>query len=378
MIEKKPKVLFFSTTTYRIPIDSSIKAKFETLSPLATIKIFAYKEGLSKDAPESSMYFLFTKPRNRFIRYIKTIFLSFFYMRQHFSKADIVVVQDPILSFFVVLSMKFIKPDHRPKIVVESHGDFIETISLEKNLTFPSLYKYIMKFFAKYSLAHADYIRVISSSTRKQVNSFILNKPIAEFPAWIDLEDFIKAQYKPEKNSILFLGSISQRKNPLLLLRALNYLKKRNTFQIKIVGPQINNKYLKSLTDYVSNNALDKSVLIEEEVSQEGVINYLSSASLLVLPSISEGLGRVILEAQAVGCPVLVSDAGGMKDLIKDGETGFVFKSEDLEDLSEKISYILDSDPLRKSVSLSAKNELKQYYGSNNFFNGYKEIFSNL
>ena len=101
--------------------------------------------------------------------------------------------------------------------------------------------------------------------------------------------------------------------------------------------------------------------MIEEEVSQEGVINYLSSASLLVLPSISEGLGRVILEAQAVGCPVLVSDAGGMKDLIKDGETGFVFKSEDLEDLSEKISYILGNDPLRKSVSLSAKNELKQY-----------------
>ena len=144
------------------------------------------------------------------------------------------------------------------------------------------------------------------------------------------------------------------------------------------MGPRINNKYLKSLTDYVSNNALDKSVLIEEEVSQEGVINYLSSASLLVLPSISEGLGRVILEAQAVGCPVLVSDAGGMKDLIKDGETGFVFKSEDLEDLSEKISYILGNDPLRKSVSLSAKNELKQYYGTNNFFNGYKEIFSNL
>ena len=51
MIEKKPKVLFFSTTTYRIPIDSSIKAKFETLSSLATIKIFAYKEGLSKDEP---------------------------------------------------------------------------------------------------------------------------------------------------------------------------------------------------------------------------------------------------------------------------------------------------------------------------------------
>jgi len=164
----------------------------------------------------------------------------------------------------------------------------------------------------------------------------------------------------------------------LLLLRALNFLKKRNTFSIRIVGPQINKKYLDSLTDYISNNTLDKSVFIEEEVSQEDVINYLSSSSLLVLPSISEGLGRVILEAQAVGCPVLVSDAGGMKDLIQHGETGFIFKSEDLEDLAEKISYILDNDALRKSVSFSAKKELREYHDSNNFFNGYKEIFTKL
>ncbi len=235
-----------------------------------------------------------------------------------------------------------------------------------------------MKFFARHSFTHADYIRVISSSTRKQVDSFIADKPIAQFPAWIDLKDFIEAEYSPEKNSILFLGSVSERKNPLLLLRALNFLKKRNTFRIRIVGPQINKKYLDSITDYISNNTLDQSVFIEEEVSQEDVITYLSSSSLLVLPSISEGLGRVILEAQAVGCPVLVSDAGGMKDLIQHGETGFIFKSEDLEDLAEKISYILDNDALRKSVSLSAKKELREYHDSNNFFNGYKEIFTKL
>ena len=103
MPEKKPKVLFFSTTTYKVPIEHSIKAKFETLSSLATIKIFAYREELKKDDPEPSMYFLFRKPRNRFIRYIKTIYLTLFTMRRHFSKADIVVIQDPILCFFVCL-----------------------------------------------------------------------------------------------------------------------------------------------------------------------------------------------------------------------------------------------------------------------------------
>ena len=70
------------------------------------------------------------------------------------------------------------------------------------------------------------------------------------------------------------------------------------------------------------------------------------------------------------------------KPYINDGghnsKTGFIFKSEDLEDLAEKISYILDNDALRKSVSLCAKKELREYHDSNNFFNGYKEIFTKL
>ena len=60
-------ILFFSTTIYKVLIEHSIKAKFETLISLATIKIFAYREELKKDDPEPSMYFLFRKPRNRLL-----------------------------------------------------------------------------------------------------------------------------------------------------------------------------------------------------------------------------------------------------------------------------------------------------------------------
>ena len=64
-------------------------------------------------------------------------------MRSHFSKADIVVIQDPVLAGFVLLSFKGL--NNKPKLVVESHGDFIETITLEKNLLFPRFYKFILK-----------------------------------------------------------------------------------------------------------------------------------------------------------------------------------------------------------------------------------------
>ena len=73
-------------------------------------------------------------------------------MRGHFSKADIVVIQDPVLAGFVLFSFKGL--NNKPKLVVESHGDFIETITLEKTLLFPWFYKFILKKIASYSLKH--------------------------------------------------------------------------------------------------------------------------------------------------------------------------------------------------------------------------------
>ena len=138
MSQSKPKVLFFSPTTYNTPLDESIKKKFEILSSIANLKVLAYKNN-KRNNKESSQFYLFRKPKNRLYRFIKSVFISLFLMRKHFSKADIVVFQEPILSTFSLLSISTLK--NPPKVVVESHGDFINTIVLEKNLIFPSAYK---------------------------------------------------------------------------------------------------------------------------------------------------------------------------------------------------------------------------------------------
>ena len=171
---------------------------------------------------------------------------------------------------------------------------------------------------------------------------------------------------------------MSERKNPLLILRSLNYLKKKSAFKLALIGPPINRQYLDKLNGYIVNNNLHEHVTIKEEVQQKEVIDYLSEASLLVLPSVSEGLGRVILEAQAVGCPVLVSDAGGMKDLIEDTKTGFIFKNDNVINLAEKIEYILDNKDLMKEVSILGRKSLVKFHESDSFLNGYKEIIKKV
>ena len=58
-----------------------------------------------------------------------------------------------------------------------------------------------------------------------------------------------------------------------------------------------------------------------------------SNANLFILPSKSEGLGRVVIEAQARACPVLVSSNTGAVDLIIDNETGYIFENNNLNEV---------------------------------------------
>ncbi len=175
----------------------------------------------------------------------------------------------------------------------------------------------------------------------------------------IDLKNFLDVDYKPEKSTVLFLGSISDRKNPLLILRSLNNLRKDTVFYLTIIGPHINKEYLNMLDQYIRNNDLDEFVTIKKEIDQAEVIDFLARSSLLILPSKSEGLGRVILEAQAVGCPVLVSDSGGMKDFIEETEIPADMKDLAAEWRSKLMESVAETDESLIEVFLE-EGELSQ------------------
>ena len=99
--------------------------------------------------------------------YLQIIFLFLFRIPKIVKdqNIEIVCLQDPITGFFAVLSLKIRK--FPVKIIVETHGDFIETIGLEKNLLLPKFYISIFTYFAKYSINNADSIRSISEFTEK-------------------------------------------------------------------------------------------------------------------------------------------------------------------------------------------------------------------
>ena len=373
-------VLFIAPTTYQLPLTENLKKKFITLSEVCNVSVLAFANSKTFLNETYGNFYLNQKIKNRLINYFRIIQISIFTTHKIIKKEniDIVCFQDPVSSFFSILFLKVRRAE--VKIVVETHGDFIETLSLEKNLVLPRLYKKLFYIMAKYSIGKSNIIRAVSSSTEQQVLDIDSSKSVVRFPAWIDFKDFQNIEPKPlskDKFNILFIGSVTDRKKPHMIIEAIQRINDKS-YNLSIVGPAPNEKYFKELKDLIDKSDLQNQVSLIGPVDRESVKDYYSTSNLMILPSISEGLARVIFESQVAMCPVLVTDAPGMSDIVIDGQTGYVFESNNLDSLSLKIEYIKNNYEEASLVAKNAKGFILSNYSEDNFKFSFKKLFDTV
>ena len=373
-------VLFIAPTTYQLPLTENLKKKFITLSEVCNVSVLAFANSKTFLKETYGNFYLNKKIENRLLNYFRIIQISIFTTYKIIKKEniDIVCFQDPVSSFFSILFLKTRRSE--VKIIVETHGDFIETLSLEKNLVLPRLYKKLFYIMAKYSIGKSNIIRAVSSSTEQQVLDIDSSKSVVRFPAWIDFKDFQNIEPKPlskDKFNILFIGSVTDRKKPHMIIEAIQRINDKS-YHLSIVGPTPNEKYFKELKDLIGKSDLQNQVSLIGPVDRESVKDYYSNSNLMILPSISEGLARVIFESQVAVCPVLVTDAPGMSDIVIDGQTGYVFESNNLDSLSLKIKYIKNNYDEASLVAKNAKGFILSNYSEDNFKFSFKKLFDTV
>ena len=370
------KVLFVAPTKYKYPINEDLKSKFVILSEICKPFIFAFSDKKKTTTVGNTNLILNKKLNNRLLNYLKIIYLFAFIVPKKIKQyqIDIVCLQDPVTSYFAIKSLKL--RNSKVKIVLESHGDFIETIALEKKLLVPSIYKILFKLFSSYSVKNADQIRSISSFTEEQVKAYGYQGNFVRFPAWINLDKFLNAKVTRDSNNdfkIIFVGSVTDRKNPELIVKAISAID--GEISLEIIGPTPNKSYLNKLKESIHNSQHKENILLTPFTALDELIKKYSNANLFILASKSEGLGRVVIEAQATACPVLVSSNTGAVDLIIDNETGYIFENDNLNDLRDKIKNIIDNQLYSVQVGVNGKSFVTQNHTIENFKFGYKKLF---
>ena len=229
----------------------------------------------------------------------------------------------------------------------EKHPEWAGTIS---NLNFPDWYRERLE----QEPHQADICIAASGFTERSLQEVgIAAERIRQLPLAADLEQFQLAErdsHGPLK--VLFVGGIGQRKGIKYLLQAVRQLNSAN-IQLDLLGPAPADE--RPLREYRNcYNYLGRT-------DQAGVVRQMQQADVLVLPSVFEGFGLVIIEAMATGLPVITSTHSCGPEVIREGVDGFVLQPDDVTGLAEKIAWCAEHRTDLLAMGQHAHEQSKQF-----------------
>jgi len=150
-----------------------------------------------------------------------------------------------------------------------------------------------------------------------------------------------------------YIGSLSEHKGIRNFLEAIpRVLERENNVRFLIAG---DGGLRKEIEQYLSKASLEDKVNLVGWVPHDKISGYLNELYLLVLPSYTEGVPNIILEAMACGTPVLATLVGAIPDFIKDGETGFIISNASPLYLANDIERALNHPSLARIASNAKK-----------------------
>jgi glycogen synthase len=241
----------------------------------------------------------------------------------------------------------------------------------------------------KTALEMADAVIAVSEETKRDVLSHfdVKEERISVIHNGIDLSEYSAVEnpaalkalgVDPERPYVLFVGRITRQKGIIHLVRAIRHL--NPGFQIVLCAgapdtPEIATEMQQAVAAAREHHG--EIVWIEKMVTRPEAISLYSGASVFVCPSIYEPFGIINLEAMACGTPVVASAVGGIKEVVVDGQTGFLvplkqmtespFEATEPEvfasDLAAKINLLMVDPALAAKMGAAGRKRAEEFFG---------------
>ena len=204
----------------------------------------------------------------------------------------------------------------------------------------------------------ADLITVPSGfALRSFLEMGIPAEKMRKIPYGVRLERFRPAGEPPKNRfEVLFAGGVSLRKGVPYLMEAFAQLRHPSK-RLRIAGA------IRPDFEAVLSRMPRENVELLGSVSQEKMVELMSTSHVMVLPSIEEGLALVQGQAMACGCPVLASTNTGSEDLYTDGVEGFIVPVRDSAALTTRMQQLADDPDLRQRMSAASLERVKSLGG---------------
>lgn len=177
--------------------------------------------------------------------------------------------------------------------------------------------------------------------------------------------------------AVAIVGRLVPVKNHLLFINALGNLIKDLTVPVKVFivgdGSERNNieEAIKSLP---------KSPLLKIELTSwiQDIAKFNAGMDLICLTSNNEGTPVSLIEAQAANIPVITTDVGGVRDIVLEGETGFIVPKNDVASLSDKMRLLIEDENLRKKMSQNGWTFVEHKFHYTTLVKNMEEYYNSL
>lgn len=375
------KVCFIGGTRYTDPLDATGAKKFRALKTLGELFVIGFSVGLRpRTFTEHARFYLLPKLPLAILRYVEMSVLgsliACWLIVRH--GVQILIAQSPYEGVTAAIAKKIAGwLGYRVVVVVENHGDFEESLFLQRRILFPGFYRWVMRASAAFAFKRADLFRAVSNSTREQVQRWAPDKPVFQFATWTDIDSFI--QVDPERRglsqNLFYAGVLIPRKGVHHLVSAFAQVAPDfPNARLIIAGREDNRTYAAQLRTQIKAASLDGRVEFVGEVSQARLAAGMQRANVFVFPSYSEGLPRVVFEAMTAGLPVIASAVSGIPDVVQDTVTGFLVSPGDEAALAARIRWALEHPEAAREMGLRGRNFAQQFFSTAAYTENYRRI----
>jgi glycosyltransferase involved in cell wall biosynthesis len=342
----KRKLLLVGRTRYALPLSSSVQLKFDALSAELDVRVLASAGG---GGGVDSRFRLVRPVRPRILDGVSFYaFLPFRVARElRDFRPDAVLAQGGQEAALVLIGRGLARVPTR--VIADVHGDPAAPTRLYGSPLRKGLAP-LADVLARLGLRRADGVRTISAFTSGVVRKAGV-EPTATFAAFMDLDPFLAEPVPlPVRPVALFVGVLERYKAIDVLAEAWRLAAPR----VPDAGLYIVGRGTLREVPERAVAELPEQTRWTEALETEDVARALDEATTLVLPSRSEGLGRVVVEAFCRGRGVVASRVGGIPDLVTDGETGVLVPPGDARALADALVRVLSDGALAENLGAAA------------------------
>jgi N-acetyl-alpha-D-glucosaminyl L-malate synthase BshA len=270
------------------------------------------------------------------------------------------------------LAREILKKDHPLKVITTLHGTDITLVGRD-----PSFME-----VTRFSLEQSDGISTVSEYLRdKTVEIFGITKPVEV------IYNFIEEHSDQEKRCADLRNRIAPN-GEMILSHLSNFRPVKRVEDVVEIAYRVGKKIPVKVMmigdgpERSKAEARARELDISEHVhflgKQDDIYLLLSTSDVFLMPSKLESFGLAALEAMACGVPCVSSNAGGLKELIKEGVSGYTAEVGDIDRMSQLVLQIVQDSTIKEKLSRSSRDYALAYFHVNKIVQQYLNLYKNV